>query len=229
MKFFGFARPTVNADSCGCNSSPGSCSSTSQTPQVSAEAASQRVLLHPELTDNPAELSWVITSYPWDLSAVVDHPDSTLQKLVSLGVLRAAVGGAGVVRTLAPSREAWKDCAGLVRRALEDTVHAALLAAVASEGDASEASAHSHLAGIDDERLRHIAPSILERYVRPLAGAHGGKIEITKIADGRIWVYLDGACRGCPAAAFTLQQRFERELNRRVPGARVLEQRASRH
>lgn len=206
---------------CGCSGS--SCSSTSpqhQRKDAPFETNPSQVLLHPELVpEDPAALNWIITSFPRDLSLAVAHPESPLTALVERDVLEEVRGGTGTILTRASSPEAWKDIAGEVRRAVEDTVLAAQL--TLSGVDTQTDSGDSAL----DAPLADIAPQVLERYVRPLAGAHGGKIEITKISGGTVWVYLDGACRGCPAAKFTLQQRFQRELDRRVPGAKVQETR----
>lgn len=175
--------------------------------------------LHPEMTGHPAEIRWVIPGHPGNLELLVSHPESPLTALVQGGVLESAHGTAGAISTIAPAREDWKRIAGQVRRAVEDTVSPAMI-------PPETGSSHAAPPVASEQLLRDVAPAVLERYVRPLAGAHGGTISITGYRDGTVWVYLDGACRGCPAAAFTLQQRFERELTRRVPGARVREDRA---
>lgn len=179
-------------------------------------SSADRVLLHPELTENPRALLWRITSFPRDLALAVNHPESPLNALMDGGVLTSVSGGMGSILTEAASRDMWRDIAGEVRRAVEDTV------ILVQRGQESlEEGGNADL----DAQLEDLAPLILEEYVRPLAGAHGGKIEITKISQGTVWVYLAGACRGCPAAQFTLQQRFQRELNHRLPGAKVAEDR----
>lgn len=175
-----------------------------------------QVLLHPELTDSPAEVLWRITSFPRDLSMVVSHPNSPLLDLVNRNVLHAISGGVGTISTEAVSQDVWRDIAGEVRRAVEDTV---LLAQERQESQETTGDAQL------DSLLRDVAPLVLDEHVRPLAGAHGGTIEITKISHGTVWVYLAGACRGCPAAQFTLQQRFQRELERQAPGVIVKEDR----
>lgn len=181
-----------------------------------------RVLLHPETTDNPAEVRWVLPDYPGDLALIAAHPASPLVELVERGLLTSATGSPGAISTVAPDRENWQQIAGQVRRAVEDAVAPAL---EARAGRGTGGGNPEEKSSVDDRLLSELAPRVLERYVRPLAGAHGGTVDITRIAEGTVWVYLDGACRGCPAASFTLQQRFERELSRRVPGARVLEDR----
>ena len=184
-----------------------------------------RILLHPETTDHPAEVRWVLPDYPSDLTLVASHPASPLMALVADGTLQSVAGEPGAILTLAPSREAWKDVAGKVRRAVEDAVAPAL---ADRQQRAREETSPEAVSLADQQLLQELAPQVLERYVRPLAGAHGGTIDITRIVDGTVWVYLDGACRGCPAAAFTLQQRFERELARKLPGAQVREERSRR-
>lgn len=179
------------------------------------------VALHPEMTGHPAEVRWVIPGHPGNLELLVSHPESPLTALVQAGVLESAQGTNGAISTIASAKEDWKHIAGQVRRAVEDTVSPAVTPPEADSGNTAPPAASEQL-------LQDVAPAVLERYVRPLAGAHGGTISITSYRNGTVWVYLDGACRGCPAAAFTLQQRFERELTRRVPGARVREDRTQR-
>lgn len=175
--------------------------------------------LHPEMTGHPAEIRWIIPAHPGNLELLVSHPESPLTALVQAGVLESAQGTAGAISTIAPARKDWKHIAGRVRRAVEDTVSAAVPPPPKDSADATHPKASEQL-------IQDVAPAVLERYVRPLAGAHGGSISITSYRENTVWVYLEGACRGCPAATFTLQQRFERELARRVPGARVREDRA---
>lgn len=175
--------------------------------------------LHPEMTEQVAEIRWVIPGHPGNLAPRAEHPNSPLSELVDSGLLVSVHGMPGAISTVAPSKEDWKQIAGQVRRAVEDTVSPALSLGEPSSADPTQSAiVHQHL-------LRDVAPYVLERYVRPLAGAHGGTISITGYSQGTVWVYLEGACRGCPAATFTLQQRFERELARRVPGAQVREDR----
>ncbi|RLY95135.1 NifU family protein [Kocuria tytonicola] len=125
--------------------------------------------------------------------------------LVRDGVLVGLAGGVGWIETTLAPGGSWRDAAATVRRAVTD-----------------------HVAGtapreLTEDDLRDLAETVLERDVAPLAGAHGGRIRIVRVAGHTVSVALDGACHGCPAARSTLQDRFQTTLRRHDPRAMVVE------
>lgn len=64
---------------------------------------------------------------------------------------------------------------------------------------------------------------VIEAHVLPYMRNHGGGLQITDIAgDGTVTCKLDGACRGCPAAAVTVVAVIERALRTHIStGIRV--------
>ena len=65
-----------------------------------------------------------------------------------------------------------------------------------------------------DARVRGVIETI-----RPLLQADGGDIELVSIdaEEGKVFVRLQGACKGCPGAAMTLKMGVERHLKEKVP------------
>ena len=65
-----------------------------------------------------------------------------------------------------------------------------------------------------DARVREVIETI-----RPLLQADGGDIELVSIdaEEGKVFVRLQGACKGCPGAAMTLKMGVERHLKEKVP------------
>lgn len=161
--------------------------------------------LHPETTADPAVLRWVITGRSDSLAGPVEAANSPLQQLLREGVLAAAVGGPGWVETTLSEGHAWWEIGNQVRSAVAQSVSAA------AQGEVTEAD------------LRGVAQEVLERDVAPIAGAHGGRIEIVSVTGRTVRVSLDGACHGCPAAKVTLHERFQTSLRERVPDAVVEE------
>lgn len=193
---------------------------------VAAEALTDPHLipLHPELTGDPATLKWVVSRCPYHLGLAATHPSGPLSALINDAVLATTAGGPGWITTTVQDPSTWKDVAGQVRRAVRETV-ASVLASV-ELADAGSAATSSDVAlgpGMADADLRVLAEQILEQHITPIAGAHGGRITVVSVGDGVVRVNLMGACHGCPAAVFTLQQRFQQLLQRCVPGVRVLE------
>lgn len=163
------------------------------------------VLMHPEVTSDPRVLRWVLTGRSDSLAHAAAEPDSPLQRLVVHGTLRRATGGAGWIDTELGAGHEWRDIAAEVRDAV------------------GECAAHAAPHAVSDADLRELAQEVLEREIAPLAGAHGGRIEIVGVEGHTVTVSLEGACHGCPAAKVTLQDRFQRSLARRIPDATVVE------
>jgi Fe-S cluster biogenesis protein NfuA len=65
-----------------------------------------------------------------------------------------------------------------------------------------------------DARVQEVIETI-----RPLLQADGGDIELVSIdaEEGKVFVRLQGACKGCPGAAMTLKMGVERHLKEKVP------------
>ena len=71
----------------------------------------------------------------------------------------------------------------------------------------------STTAGLD-ARVQEVIDTI-----RPLLQADGGDIELVSVdaEAGKVFVRLQGACKGCPGAAMTLKMGVERHLKEKVP------------
>lgn len=60
---------------------------------------------------------------------------------------------------------------------------------------------------------------VIDADIKPALAADGGSIEFKGLEEGGVVkVELQGACRGCPGAAMTLQMGVERILKEKVPG-----------
>ncbi|MBD5165002.1 NifU family protein [Helicobacter sp.] len=62
----------------------------------------------------------------------------------------------------------------------------------------------------DEELLKPVELSINK--VRPLLIQDGGNVTLLKIENGKVFVRLEGACRGCPSSTQTLKFGIERTL-----------------
>ncbi len=76
----------------------------------------------------------------------------------------------------------------------------------------------------------HTKESIYEKVqstldtIRPSLQADGGDVELLGVEeDGTVKVRLQGACRGCPMAAMTLQMGIEKILKKEVPEVKAVE------
>lgn len=62
----------------------------------------------------------------------------------------------------------------------------------------------------DEELLKPVEKSIDK--IRPMLIRDGGNITLLKIENGKVYVRLEGACKGCPSSAQTLKFGIERTL-----------------
>ena len=61
---------------------------------------------------------------------------------------------------------------------------------------------------------------VLDMYVRPALGMHGGDLEVQSYEDGILRFRMLGSCAGCAAADLTTEQVINEELKKHVPGFR---------
>lgn len=59
--------------------------------------------------------------------------------------------------------------------------------------------------------------AVLDAEIKPFVAGHGGHIEFHSFINGVVYVDLQGACAGCPAASLTLKGGVERTLRQHVP------------
>ena len=57
---------------------------------------------------------------------------------------------------------------------------------------------------------------VIAEDIRPFIQADGGKIKLSRIEEGNVFVELSGACAHCPAVTLTLKGSVERILKRRI-------------
>ena len=68
-------------------------------------------------------------------------------------------------------------------------------------------------AGEIAERIQRI----LEQEVRPAVAMDGGDIVFAGYQDGRVELYMQGSCSGCPSSTATLKMGIEARLREEIP------------
>lgn len=53
--------------------------------------------------------------------------------------------------------------------------------------------------------------------VRPYLGSHAGGVELLGVADGIVYLRLEGSCDGCPSSAVTVKLAIERAIEEAAP------------
>jgi Fe-S cluster biogenesis protein NfuA len=75
----------------------------------------------------------------------------------------------------------------------------------------------------DSEVVKQIK-EILDTRIRPAVAMDGGDIEFASFDDGIVYLYMRGACAGCPSSTMTLKSGIENLLKHFIP--EVIEVRA---
>lgn len=67
--------------------------------------------------------------------------------------------------------------------------------------------------------------SALDQYVRPAVESDGGAINFASFDEetGKVKVFLQGSCSGCPSATVTLKDGIERLLTNMIPEVKLVE------
>ena len=73
-----------------------------------------------------------------------------------------------------------------------------------------------------DTLKEKVASSLM--LIRPQLQADGGDVELVDVDDeGKVFLRLQGACRGCPGAQMTLKMGIERVLKEHIPEVHSVE------
>ncbi|MCB9983227.1 MAG: NifU family protein [Rhodospirillales bacterium] len=71
--------------------------------------------------------------------------------------------------------------------------------------------------GQDDDEISAQIRELIETRVRPMVAMDGGDIEFERFEDGVVYLYMRGACAGCPSSTATLKIGIENMLKHFVP------------
>jgi len=68
-----------------------------------------------------------------------------------------------------------------------------------------------------DDEILDAVKKVLEEEVAPALASHGGGAKIVTVKDAKVYVELQGGCRGCMGARMTMKSGIERLFKERVP------------
>ncbi|MEE2774931.1 MAG: NifU family protein [Pseudomonadota bacterium] len=75
---------------------------------------------------------------------------------------------------------------------------------------------HAEHAGPDKELVNKIK-ELLDTRVRPAVAQDGGDITFHRYEEGVVYLYMQGACAGCPSSTMTLKMGIENLLRHYIP------------
>ena len=171
--------------------------------------------MHAERTPNPQSIKWVLGEplVPPGVTAHFQAPVGAEESPLAARLFEVA----GVVGVLLAAnfvtvtkRESadWTDLAGPLVDAIK--AHAASGQDALGPGFVPPAAADE---GDVVTRIRRI----LEEEVRPAVAMDGGDVVFAGYREGRVELYLQGSCSGCPSSTATLKFGIEARLKEAVP------------
>lgn len=171
--------------------------------------------MHAERTPNPNSIKWVL-GRPLVEGGISAHFDAAPAEDVSPLAARifAVDGVVGVflasnfVTVTKRGEVEWTDIA----QPIVDAIKGRLSEGGSALGPAFE-PAHSADASDVAQRIQRI----LEEEIRPAVAMDGGDIVFAGFRDGRVELYMQGSCSGCPSSTATLKMGIEARLREEIP------------
>ena len=68
-----------------------------------------------------------------------------------------------------------------------------------------------------DTEILEAVEKIMDEEIRPALASHGGGAKIVTLKDAKVYIELEGGCRGCMGARMTMKNGIERLLKEKVP------------
>lgn len=73
---------------------------------------------------------------------------------------------------------------------------------------------------MSDAEILEAVEKIFEEEINPALAGHGGGSKVVTVKDGKVYVELQGGCRGCMGARMTMKNGIERLLKEKVPAVK---------
>ncbi|MFA7257496.1 MAG: NifU family protein [Kiritimatiellales bacterium] len=70
---------------------------------------------------------------------------------------------------------------------------------------------------MNDAEILEAVEKIFEEEINPALAGHGGGAKIATVKNAKVYVELQGGCRGCMGARMTMKNGIERLLKEKVP------------
>jgi Fe-S cluster biogenesis protein NfuA len=171
--------------------------------------------LRAERTPNPHSVKWVF-SRPLVGGAASAHfdepPDAEVSplaaRLFAIDGVCAVFLARDFVSVTKREDVAWPDLA----QPLIDALKAFAASGEPALGPGWDAR-RTRSAGAVEERIQRI----LDEEIRPAIAQDGGDVVFAGFRDGRVELYLQGACSGCPSSTATLKLGIESRLRQAIP------------
>jgi Fe/S biogenesis protein NfuA len=73
-----------------------------------------------------------------------------------------------------------------------------------------------------DNEILEAVDKIFKAEINPALAGHGGGAKIVEVKDAKVYVELQGGCRGCAGARMTMKNGIERLLKEKIPAVQAV-------
>lgn len=70
---------------------------------------------------------------------------------------------------------------------------------------------------MSDAEILEAVEKIFETDINPALAGHGGGAKVVTVKEAKVYVELQGGCRGCMGARMTMKNGIERLLKEKIP------------
>lgn len=183
------------------------------------------VSIRAELTPNPSSMRFVLNKTILE-GSVIDFSDASqakahsplAAKLFALEGVKGVLFGPNFITVTSDAYEETTLC-DQISTLILDYIHsdAPILEQMEDHSCSCVAGAASA-----DETTRGII-RVIEEEIRPAVAMDGGDVVFDRYDKGIVYLYLRGACSGCPNAIYTLKMGIERRLREEFPEIMAVE------
>lgn len=173
--------------------------------------------MHAERTPNPNSIKWVFGtplleggSAYFDAAPAEDVSPLARRLFAISGVTGVFVASTFLTVTKAEDVD-WTDIA----QPIVDAVKAHVESGAPALGAAHEARPGATVGDVEARIQR-----VLEEEIRPAVAMDGGDVVFAGFHDGRVELYMQGSCSGCPSSRATLKLGIEARLREMIPEVR---------
>lgn len=171
--------------------------------------------MHAERTPNPNSVKWVLgspivagaTSAFFDASPG-DEVSPLATRLFTLAGVRGVFVASSFITVTKADDVEWTDLA----QGIVDAVKAFAASGRPALGPAFAAQTLASGGDIEDRIKR-----LLDEEIRPAVAMDGGDVVFAGYHDGRVELYMQGSCSGCPSSRATLKLGIEARLREEIP------------
>ena len=176
-----------------------------------------------EATPNPNAMKFRTDRKIADETVFFEDPVKTTrsplaQKLFGFPWAQAVMIGPDFVTVTKQNWVEWKILADPLARLIEEHLErdeGVLLPAQLAANDTNGGKPST--INEDDPPAVKTIKHILDTEIRPAVAMDGGDIVFQRYEDHRLYLYMQGACSGCPSSMMTLKQGVESRLKEAVP------------